>query len=148
MNKILKFGLIGVFLLFFGCNEKEEVNTLKIGKVMELKLGETVENSKLDLSLRVENINDSRCPDGVMCFWEGYASVEFQLTTKKGKYDFTLDTHNPPIFKNDTVIEGIKYELIDVLPYPVHNEEQPIKIIKFWLGGNRYPIDLDILWLD
>jgi len=135
MNAILKFGLIGVFLLFFGCSEKEEINTLKIGEVAEIKLGETIENSKLGLSLRVENINDSRCPVGAMCFWEGYASVEFQLTTKKGKYDFTLDTHNPPIIRNDTVIGGIKYQLIDVMPYLNLNEEQSIKTVKILVGS-------------
>lgn len=130
MRKIFKFGLIGVFILFYGCNKKEKVNTFEIGKVTELRLNETVENFEFDLSLRVENLNDSRCPNGVVCIWEGNASVEFQLTTKKGKYKFILDTHNPPGFKNDTVVEGMKYQLIDVLPYPDIYEELPEKTVK------------------
>lgn len=105
MPKIFKSGLIGVFLILFGCNNKDEVNTLQIGKITEVKLYETVENSKLNLSLRVENINDSRCPIGAVCFWEGNANVEFQLTTKKGKCKLSLDTHYPPSFVNDTIIE-------------------------------------------
>ena len=135
MSEIFRFGLIGVFLLFFGCNKMEEVNTLKIGEVTELKLGETVENLEFDLSLRAENLNDSRCPIGAVCVWAGNASVEFQLTTKKEKYEFTLDTYNSPIFKNDTVIEGIKYQLIDVLPYPNFNEEQSAKTVKIVVGN-------------
>ena len=108
----------GLSLLFFSCNKDEKIDTLKIGELTEIELGKTFENSKFDLSLRVENISDSRCPIGVMCFWEGNASVEFNLTTKNKKHNFTLDTNRRPIFKNNTVIEGVKYQLIDVLPYP------------------------------
>jgi hypothetical protein len=113
----------------------EEVNILEIGKITEVRLDETVENSKFNLSLRVKNLDDSRCPNGIVCVWEGNASVEFQLATKKGKYKFTLDTHNPPNFKNDTVIEGIKYQLIDVLPYPDINEKPSMKKVKILVGG-------------
>lgn len=130
MNKFFLIGFIGISLLFFGCDKNKEINTLKFGEITEIKLGETVENSDYGLSLIVENINDSRCPVGVECIWEGNASVEFKLTTKKGEYKFTLDTHSPPNFKNDTVIEGIKYQLRNVLPYPVHGEEQVIQTVR------------------
>ena len=127
MNKFLKIGLAGLFLLFLSC-DNEKIGTLKIGKITEIKEGRTAENSKYGLSLRVENINDSRCPTGVMCIWGGTASVEFQLTTTNGKYNFTLDTH--PNFTNDTVIEGFKYQLSDVLPYPVFGKEQAKKTVR------------------
>ncbi|MDR2972451.1 MAG: hypothetical protein LBU83_11075 [Bacteroidales bacterium] len=123
--------VIGVIFLFFSCNKNQEgVITLKIGKVTEIKVGKTAENSQKGLSLRVDNLNESRCPTGAMCVWEGYASVELHLTTKNGKHDFTLDTHHPPIYKNDTIIEGLKYELIDILPYPILDKEQLIKTVK------------------
>jgi len=110
---------------------------LKTGEIMEIKSGEIACNAQYGLSLRVDNVNDSRCPIGGNCVWEGNASVEFQLTTKKGKYKFTLDTHNPPIFKNDTVIEGIKYQLRNVLPYPVHGEDQPIKTVRILVENDE-----------
>jgi len=108
---------------------------LKLGEITEFKWDETVCNTQYGLSLSVENINDCRCQIGTMCDWEGYASVEFHLTTQKGQYDFTLDTHQPPIFKNDTIIEGIKYHLADVLPYPVWGEEQE-KTVKILVNNN------------
>ena len=132
MNKFFYVGLIGIVFLFFSCSKNEEKNALKIGKITEIKSGKTVTNSQYGLSLRVRNISDSRCPIGVMCVWEGNASVEFHLTTKKGEYDFTLDTHHPPNFKNDTMIESIKYELKDVLPYPGDGKKlskQTVKIL-------------------
>jgi len=110
------------------CHNTNQDSTLKIGEITEIEVGKTVENFEYGLSLRVDNLNDSRCPIGVECYWEGTASVEFHLTTKNSQYDFTLDTH--PNFTNDTIIENMKYQLIDVVPYPVFGEEQPIKTVK------------------
>ena len=110
------------------CHNTNEDSTLKIGEITEIEVGKTVVNFEYDLSLRVDNLNDSRCPIGVVCVWEGTASVEFHLTTTNGQYDFTLDTH--PNFTNDTIIENMKYQLIDVLPYPIFGEEQPVKTVK------------------
>ena len=124
---------LGVFLAV-SCETKEQDSLgnidLKIGETTEIKSGETVGNSQYGLSLRVVNVNDSRCPEGVVCDWEGNASVEFQLTTKKSEYSFTLDTNQGAAFKNDTIIEGVKYQLRNALPYPVHGEEQLIKTIR------------------
>ena len=130
MKKFFKIGLVGLSLLLFCCDKDEKIDTLKIGEITEIELGKTVENSELGISLQIKNIEDSRCPIGENCFWEGNASAEFQLTTKNGIYHFTLDTHSPPNFKNDTVIEGITYRLRNVLPYPIHGEESPIKTVR------------------
>ena len=126
---ILRLITFCAVLLFTACDKKEKNDTLKIGEFTEIELGKTVENSDYGLSLSVENIDDSRCPIGVNCFWEGNAAVEFQLATKTGECKFTLDTHSPPNFRNDTVIEGVKYQLKNVLPYPVYGEEQAIKTV-------------------
>lgn len=128
MKKFIKIGLMGISLLFFSCEKNKGIDTLKIGEVFEIEPDKSVENSEYGISLRVENISDSRCPTGAMCTWEGTASVEFQLTTTNGKYNFTLDTH--PNFTNDTVIEGFKYQLSDVLPYPVFGKEQAKKTVR------------------
>ena len=108
---------------------------LKIDEIIEIKWGDTVINTQYGLSLRVENIEDCRCPIGVECDWEGYASATLHLVTEKGQYDFTLDTHLPPIIKSDTVIEDIRYRLIDILPYPVFGEEPPVKTVRMLVGS-------------
>ena len=122
MKNIIR--LAGVFLLLFGCSKHEDVYTLKSGQTLRISN---------NLLLRVESINDSRCPTGVDCAWQGTASVQFHFVTKKEKYDFTLTTS--PGF-NDTVIEDIKIQLINVLPYPVHNKKQPVKTVIILVGKN------------
>ena len=108
--------------------------SLKIGEVTEIKTGEIVDNTQYGLSLSVKNIN-VKCPEGSTCWaWDDdYVSVDFHLTTKKGQYDFTLE---PPsiVSKNDTVIEGIRYWLVDVFPHRFLEEEQE-KTAKILVGG-------------
>ena len=117
---------------------------LKIGETIEIKSGETACNAQYGLSLRVASVNDSRCPEGVECNWEGNASVEFQLTTKNGKYSFALDTHQGTAFKNDTIIEGIKYLLRNVLPYPVYGEE-PSKTVRILVDNSDINFNATVL---
>ena len=63
-------------------------------------------------------LNDSRCPAGVYCIWEGNAEVRFKLE----KYDnrtivFDLNTHAG--FTTDTIVSGYKITLLNLDPYPV-----------------------------
>ena len=115
-------------VLFASCEKKasNDDTSLKMSKITEIKIGEIFYNAKYGLSLSVEKINDSRCPIGGVCVWAGEAVVEFHLITPKDKYDFTLNT----TFKEDIIIESIKYRLMDVLPYPVIGEELTEKTVK------------------
>ena len=147
MKRIVILLSLGAFLSV-SCTKREQNNDncdggidLKIGKITEIKSGETACNGQYGLSLRVISVNDGRCPEGVDCMRiEGVseASVEFQLTTKKCKYNFTLDTYQGGAFTNDTIIEDIKYQLRDILPYPMSfGEEQTIKTVRIWIGNEE-----------
>jgi len=105
-------------ILFASCNDNNDYDiSLRINGITEINVGETVGNARHNLSLRVEKINDSRCNvEGLLCVWAGNATVELHLTTKNGQHDFTLDTHPGGSFRNDTIIESIKYSLVNVLP--------------------------------
>ena len=147
-NEVNVIFINGEQVYCYNAKEDDDCIDLKIGEETEIKLGETACNSQYDLSLRVENVNDSRCPVNplAICVWEGNASVQFHLTTKNGKYNFTLDTYQGAAFKNDTIIEGIKYQLINVLPYPVSGEEQPIKTVKILVEKyNQSNCDKDVI---
>lgn len=62
-------------------------------------------------------INESRCPLGAMCFWQGNASVRLKFEKfNQRPILFDLDTFRS--FTNDTIIDGYKFTLIDLLPYP------------------------------
>jgi hypothetical protein len=66
-------------------------------------------------------LNDSRCPLGVYCIWEGNAAVRLKFQ----KYDskpviFDLNTHKG--FTSDTIIDRYKFTLLDLTPYPNINQ--------------------------
>jgi len=140
-NEVNVIFINGEQVYCYNDKDNDDCIDLKIGEETEIKSGETACNAQYGLSLRVENVNDSRCPMYATCVWAGTASVQFHLTTANGEYNFVLDTYLGGSFKNDTIIEGIKYELIDVLPYPVFGGEQSIKTVKILLTPNSQSID-------
>ncbi|GAA4290134.1 hypothetical protein GCM10023163_03150 [Aestuariibaculum suncheonense] len=72
--------------------------------------------SPSEYKLCVDSVSDSRCPINVNCVWEGNAAVYFTLSSKHEDIPFTLNTFSN--FKQDTIINGITFSLVDVLPYP------------------------------
>jgi hypothetical protein len=74
-------------------------------------------------------LNDSRCPIGVYCFWEGNATIRF----KYQKFDskpamFDLNTHKG--FTTDIIIDGYRFTLLGLTPYPIANQKTEQKDYK------------------
>lgn len=70
-------------------------------------------------------VGDSRCPDGAECIWAGDAKVKLKyLRSNDDPLYFTLNTN--PAFTNDTIIDGYKYSLLNLYPYPslIHHTDQ------------------------
>ncbi len=111
--------------LYSGC-EKYQCNCycsdfnaeeLTLNDTVDLKYSELYCNSEHEIRVSFDSLSDSRCPIGAMCFWEGNASVKFMIEREgESKDTFTLNTHSR--FITDTVLNGVRYELIDLLPYP------------------------------
>jgi hypothetical protein len=55
-------------------------------------------------------VNDSRCPPGVTCIWEGNAEVRLTYENNNKKVFFNLNTHR--MFTTDTIIDNYKFSLI------------------------------------
>jgi hypothetical protein len=97
----------------------EEFNNLILNDTVYLSCSDCLNDSENKTYLCFESVlNDSRCPRGVYCFWEGNASVQFKFQ----KYDskpviFDLNTHKG--FTNDTIIDRYKFTLLGLTPYPV-----------------------------
>ena len=66
-------------------------------------------------------VNDSRCPSGGVCVWEGDAIVSFSIQKDDEKKYFQLHTQNN--FQRDTIINGLKIALENLTPYPVVGSE-------------------------
>ncbi|MEZ0539914.1 hypothetical protein [Fibrella arboris] len=87
-----------------------------------------------DITVRVDSLNDSRCPQGVVCLWEGNVVVKASLSKDVDKAQVRLvlgpDMANGTRKKSDStgvVLSGATYKVIlrDVTPYPTANQTSP-----------------------
>jgi hypothetical protein len=91
----------------------------KLDTPVELRLSETAA-FKLDdapLSIRFEAVpEDSRCPVGVTCVWEGDAVV--RLTAVKSADRATPELHTNANFAREQFFAGVRIRLVQLAPVP------------------------------
>lgn len=64
-------------------------------------------------------LEDSRCPRNVVCVWSGVARIKLTLSSKNYSHSFRLASLKaPPHYINDTILEGYKFQFINLSPYP------------------------------
>ena len=76
-------------------------------------------------------LEDSRCPAGALCIWQGRAVAKFSFIVDKDQRPVTLTTLNLPLigiprFPSDTILMGYKIEFVNLLPYPEINKSHDI----------------------
>lgn len=115
--------LIAVFIV--GCSKSSETNelyNLTSNTPVSLNYKECLEI--LDVGFRIcldSIINDSRCPSGGVCFWEGDAIVSFSIQKNDEIKYFRLHTQKDS--QTDTIINGLKISLENLSPYPTVDSE-------------------------
>jgi hypothetical protein len=117
------FSLILIVVLYIGCKKDSVTSPGNVTKIISLNdtsevgVGQTVSLTGSELVFRFDSvINDSRCPIGLECFWQGNASIHLTFPERID----TLDT----IFKQVLTYGNYKILFIDLLPYPIW--QQPI----------------------
>ena len=103
--------------VFVSCNEKIIPGTFDFNTREIFKFGETNLSPNNTLAFSITQINDSRCPKGVECTWQGSADITLNFDSPQ-KDSLVLRTHNNLI---DT-FANYSFELIDISPYPIYNE--------------------------
>jgi hypothetical protein len=91
---------------------------LTVAATLELSVGDTraVQGSKVSVTF-VRVVNDSRCPKGVTCVWEGDAAIELRVTPDGGEAE-TVQLHANPRTVKDVVLHGVRVTLERLEPYP------------------------------
>ncbi|MDR3286896.1 MAG: hypothetical protein LBT27_05595 [Prevotellaceae bacterium] len=120
--KINKLISVLLFIAAFCSCEKEtnenlNIITERINDIIIIGHNQIFYDSKNDFRLQIDSVlNDSQCPIGVLCYWEGNAEVHFKLKMNEKQHIFNLNTHYN--FRSDTVINNIKFKLVGLDPYP------------------------------
>ncbi len=118
-DMIKKISILFVSLfMFVSCADDELPNLFDFGEEKEFRVDEIYSDRSETLVFEISTISDSRCPTGVVCFWEGEARVEIAISSPETD-TLELSTHD-----QRTATSGdYTFELIDVTPYPDINAE-------------------------
>jgi hypothetical protein len=99
--------------------EFDKFNELIYNDTIELSFRDCLYDQEDSIYICLDSVlSDSRCPTGVNCFWEGNAEVRFKFEKYNEKpVMFDLNTHKG--FTNEMIIDGYKFSLVGLSPYPV-----------------------------
>lgn len=131
MRQKVIFGLFVLFLsafLYSGCDNCNcfcaayDAEDLKLNDTIEVRYRELYCNSEHEFRLSFDSLGDGRCPTGAYCIWPGNAHVDFIIKQGVGsEQTFTLNTFARSL--TDTTLNGLRFELIGLLPYPEVDKE-------------------------
>ena len=100
--------------LLAGCTISTEP---RVGEEFTLEPGERVRIAETQLTVTFEEVaDDSRCPLGVVCVWEGDGVVELRIADVDGVRVVML--HTNPQFDQSVEVAGVELKLISLSPYP------------------------------
>jgi hypothetical protein len=112
--KTIAFYMITV-LAVLSCSE--EGHDLILNDSISIVYNRLYHNNDYNISILLDSVTqDSRCPTGVECFWEGNAAARFIFAVNNDSTKFSLNTASS--FRRDTTIAGFKIKLLELKPYP------------------------------
>ena len=123
MRYVYPFLKGSLFLVLFSCKKNPELRTSSSVSWKNCTLVE-IKTDHVNVCLD-SLIEDSRCPRGVVCTWEGTAVAKFSVTVNDHEQPVTLSTLKLR-FPSDTILMGYKIEFLDLLPYPDINKSHDI----------------------
>ncbi|MEO7839420.1 MAG: hypothetical protein ABIU06_08730 [Anaerolineales bacterium] len=89
----------------------------QLDEEIQIKIGESVTLERGILTIKFKSLaEDSRCPQGADCVWEGNAEVLLEVSKNEIALNTTLDP-------KEKVVGDYNIQLKDVIPYPRAGEE-------------------------
>ncbi len=114
--KAAVIALLAALLLLAGCARSPGEISASPGQQFTLAPGQTASIAGEPLKIRfVEVVNDSRCPSGVTCIWEGQASCLVELTYQDSMTSLVLTQRGSGKAATDFKDYNLEFE---VQPYP------------------------------
>lgn len=113
---------IKIFLVFFlfaalSCEETtlDQGFTFSIGQEANFQVNQLYTTSDGQYSLRITDASDSRCAEGLQCFWQGEVTLKGEWTENGNKSAFEIHS----VLKDQTQQPaGYTFQIIDAKPYP------------------------------
>lgn len=114
--------LLSLSLLMIRCSDSStNYNEVVLGKEFDLKVGNSAVLPDQGLIIKFKSVNDdSRCPIGAICVWEGNATVVLELKNSIG--DTLTANLNTSLEPRTAKFSNFTIDLENLIPYPKLNE--------------------------
>lgn len=116
----IKYLLIFIFLSAFGCEETVLDQGFTIGREASFQVNQLYTSADGQYTLKITEISDSRCPEGVVCVWSGEVSVKGEFTESGKKSLFEVHS---VVNQQNLQPEGFTMQIVDAKPYPKYGTE-------------------------
>jgi len=111
-----------VFFLFagMGCEEAIIEQGFTVGREATFQVNQLYTSSDGQYTLKITEVSDSRCPEGVICVWQGEVTVKGDWTENNSKSRFEIHSVMNDQTKQPT---GYTIQIVDAKPYPKYGTE-------------------------
>lgn len=113
----IKYLMVLFLLSAMSCEEIVLDKTFTLGRESTFRMNELSTSSDGKYTLLITDIQDSRCPKGVECIWQGEVVVKGEFTANGNKS--TFEVHSVVKDQNKQP-EGYNIQITDARPYPVY----------------------------
>jgi hypothetical protein len=122
MKALFHIKYLLVFILFsaFGCEETILDQGFTIGREANFQVNQLYTSADGQYTLKITEVSDSRCPEGVVCVWSGEVSVKGEFTESGKKSLF--EAHSV-VNQQNVQPEGFTMQIVDAKPYPKYGTE-------------------------
>jgi len=117
---VIKYLLILSLFIATGCDEITTDQTFTIGKESTFRINELYYSTDRQYAFQINEISDSRCPEGLMCIWSGEISLKGEWSHNGTKTAVELHTVMKDLQKEP---EGFKITITDAIPYPKYGSD-------------------------
>ena len=109
--------IITLFIALFwigSCAKNDSLDPdFMLGEAFDLKVNQTTVNQNEDVKFRIKEIlEDSRCPDEVMCVWEGQVRMDVEIEIDNSTFTKELIYYST----NPLECGGYNFRVLSVLP--------------------------------
>lgn len=117
MKRISAISCLLFLFLFAGmsCEETVLEPTFTVGKEINVRLNQLYTSADGHHSIRLTEINDSRCPEGLMCIWQGEVTIKGEWFTDGRRSTFEIHS---VIRDQQQQPDGYTIQIVDAKPYP------------------------------
>lgn len=122
MKSLSAIRYILVLFLFAGtaCEETVLDQGFTIGREASFQVNTKYTSTDGQYTLIINNISDSRCPEGIQCVWQGEVTVKGDWTENGNKSSFEIHS---VVTNSNKQPDGYTIQIVDAKPYPKYGVE-------------------------